>query len=83
MSRETAWIKDAICSQTDPEVWVSDLPMQPALQRKLKGICNACPVSAECLNYALDNNFIGMWGGTTTSDRRRMNQRNRNRAVSL
>lgn len=34
--------------------------------------CNACPVRAECLAYALLYHLSGYWGGTDTAERRRL-----------
>lgn len=35
-----------------------------------KKICQGCPIIAECLQYALDNNeTYGTWGGKTASER--------------
>lgn len=33
---------------------------------------NRCPVQAECLGVALKDNHVGIWGGTTYSQRRIM-----------
>ncbi len=36
-------------------------------------ICQRCPVKQECLEYALGNSEkMGVWGGTTPRQRRRM-----------
>jgi WhiB family transcriptional regulator, redox-sensing transcriptional regulator len=36
-------------------------------------LCGRCPVRRECLEFALaDTELVGMWGGTTELDRRRM-----------
>lgn len=39
-----------------------------------KRLCGECPVRAECLAYALDNGAVGIWGGTSTKERRKMGQ---------
>lgn len=40
---------------------------------KAKEVCSTCPVKAECLAYALRNNEqFGVWGGTTSGERRKM-----------
>jgi hypothetical protein len=31
--------------------------------------CNVCPVKQSCLNFAIDNFEVGIWGGTTTRGR--------------
>ena len=36
-----------------------------------KKLCNGCPVTAQCLQYALDHREEhGVWGGTHPKDRR-------------
>lgn len=35
-----------------------------------KRLCNACPIKADCLSYALESNQrYGIWGGTSPSER--------------
>ena len=42
-----------------------------AEQHKAKVVCGACPVRAECLAEALDNEIEwGVWGGLTERERR-------------
>lgn len=40
-----------------------------------KAICRECPVRFECLNYALAQNLVGVWGGTTTEERKRLRRK--------
>lgn len=40
-----------------------------------KKVCQGCSVINECLEYALDNNEHGIWGGTTDKDRRHIKRR--------
>jgi WhiB family redox-sensing transcriptional regulator len=47
----------------------------------LKAICAECPVTAECLAYALVNREkYGTWGGKSERQRRRMRRRDRSAA---
>jgi WhiB family redox-sensing transcriptional regulator len=66
------WSERAACRGTDPESWFADV--RPGHQdeniTRLRRICAECPVRVECLNYALDNNEWGIWGGTTDDERR-------------
>lgn len=40
---------------------------------KAKAICNECPVSADCLEYAMDfEEMFGIWGGLTSRERNRL-----------
>ena len=34
-----------------------------------KGICNNCPIKAQCLDYAKSARVQGIWGGTTYEER--------------
>jgi WhiB family redox-sensing transcriptional regulator len=75
-----AWVADGLCGQVDPEVFFppKGTPAEPA-----KAICRACPVRAECLEYALDNHeHHGVWGGTTDDERRALQRARQRRAVA-
>lgn len=61
------WVSRARCRTTDPD----ELFVQGAAQRKAAVICRHCPVVAECLADALDNQMeFGVWGGLTERQRR-------------
>jgi WhiB family redox-sensing transcriptional regulator len=65
----------AACFSTSPNLFFSDT--QGESSREALAVCAACPVRSECLAYALDNNeILGVWGGTTPKQRRRMQRRN-------
>lgn len=43
---------------------------------KAKAICSVCPVSEECIEYALETNQrAGIWGGTTEDERRSLRRK--------
>ncbi len=65
------WTVDALCAQVD----VGDLffPDKGANPRQAKQVCQACPVTAQCLDYAMatrDN--YGIYGGLTPRERMRL-----------
>jgi WhiB family transcriptional regulator, redox-sensing transcriptional regulator len=61
-----AWVSKAECLSVDPD----ELFVGGAAQRKATVICRHCPVSAECLADALDNQMeFGVWGGMTERQR--------------
>lgn len=37
-----------------------------------KSLCKSCPFVLECLEFALANKAQGIWGGTTTEERKAM-----------
>jgi hypothetical protein len=68
---------DAACASVDPELFFphevedergrvsaryGNLPLA-------KNICDSCPLKNPCLIYALHNIEVGIWGGTTESQR--------------
>lgn len=56
------------CRTTDPELWFSRVTADRALAIAL---CRECPIRTACAQYALDHPELrGVWGGTTTADRR-------------
>ena len=63
----TAWVSKALCRSTDPD----ELFGSGKAQTKAVVICRHCPVVAECLAEALDNQIeFGVWGGMTERQRR-------------
>ena len=63
----TAWVSKALCRSTDPD----ELFVSGKAQTKAVVICRHCPVIAECLADALDNQIeFGVWGGMTERQRR-------------
>ena len=64
------WRKRAACIGLDPEIFYPEPSFPPDEARK---VCASCPVSAECLDYALTSNErFGVWAGTTRRQRREM-----------
>lgn len=64
------WMARGTCHQTDPELF---FPEKGGSTREAKKICTACPVQAECLDYALDNDErFGIWGGLSERERRKV-----------
>jgi len=66
--------QDRSCLGTDPEIYVSD---NLGDQNYAKHVCLNCPVKPECLAYAMERlaTLVGVWGGTTHQDRRRLARR--------
>jgi hypothetical protein len=65
----------AKCRGLDPAIFVPET-LQPHNTKPAKQICNTCPVQTECLNHALTRqqteNLIGIYGGTTHIERRKI-----------
>lgn len=63
------WRASAVCAQTDMELFFPEKGGQAAPAKQL---CAVCPVRVECLAVALEQRELGVWGGTTESERARM-----------
>jgi WhiB family redox-sensing transcriptional regulator len=81
---------DPACAQTDPEIFFpreTDMGFGAFSSKyeNLEGakkVCQTCPLIKDCLEYALKNHEIGVWGGTTEHERKLINKRNyRRRAI--
>lgn len=79
MTMYEAWAAEALCAETDPELFFPNKGQSP---RRAKEICgvdergnplpDGCPVRQQCLKYALThpNPLAGIWGGTTEDERK-------------
>lgn len=64
------WMDDALCAQTDPELFFPD-KNEP--NTNAKTICAACPVTTQCLEYAMRNGIgFGVWGGLSARERSKL-----------
>lgn len=69
------WLDQAACVDIAPEIM---FPTNTHDLRLAKKVCAACPVTSECLTYALDQGErFGVWGGTSERERARLSRTNR------
>jgi WhiB family redox-sensing transcriptional regulator len=64
-----------VCTTTDPEIFFPEKGMNGSSQYAVdaaKKMCNACPYKIACIDWAVDHDEIGIWGGTTPKDRRKL-----------
>ncbi|MBZ8176894.1 WhiB family transcriptional regulator [Corynebacterium poyangense] len=80
------WRHEAVCRSEDPELFFPVGNSGPALAQiaKAKIVCNRCPVTSQCLRWALETGQdAGVWGGMSEDERRALKRRkNRNRTRS-
>ena len=74
--RDTAWMEDAACAGLDAE---SFFPEKDDVALTAKAVCAGCPVIDQCLEYAVDNMLVGIWGGM--GERQRTEYRKGSRAL--
>jgi WhiB family redox-sensing transcriptional regulator len=66
------------CSQVDPEAYFPESGQGITPEARIaKRICKACPYIDPCLEWAVENNELGIWGGTTAFERRGIRQADR------
>lgn len=78
------WRDRAVCRTEDPDLFFPIGNSGPALLQteQAKAVCGECPVSGECLRWALDaGDCLGVWGGTDENDRRALRARERREAA--
>lgn len=68
--REVAWQERALCRrESAPDVFFPETTPRAGIKER----CNTeCEVREQCLAYALAHDVVGIWGGTSTKERRRM-----------
>jgi WhiB family redox-sensing transcriptional regulator len=68
---------DPECANVDPELFfpqeveMGDSRVVSKYQNlaAAKAICSSCPLKLQCLEYAMKNYEVGVWGGTTENQR--------------
>lgn len=68
--RSADWMVDAACRDMDPAVF---FPEDGGGVESAQLICARCPVSRQCLDYALEHRVAhGVWGGASERSRARI-----------
>ncbi|MFE9775369.1 WhiB family transcriptional regulator [Streptomyces sp. NPDC005931] len=67
------WLRSAACAGEDPELFFPVGTSGPAVRdvTAAKRVCARCPVTTQCLDYALSSGgrASGVWGGTCDEER--------------
>jgi WhiB family redox-sensing transcriptional regulator len=65
------WRDRGRCKGAEPDVFYPEDDEDPGAEAK--AICQVCPVREACLEYAITTREkIGVWGGYTARERRRL-----------
>lgn len=68
------WLEDAHCRNTKMDTNLF-FPERGVRGLTAEQLCRPCTVKDECLRYALENNeWMGIWGGKSGRERRRIKQ---------
>ena len=79
------WRNLAACIDEDPELFFPVGTTGPAIDQvgRAKAVCRRCPVTDQCLEWALETNQdSGVWGGLSEDERRSL-RRSRQRRRRL
>lgn len=72
----TDWFEKAACKEVPSEIFYpdgKDKETDKHREAMAKNICRRCPVAAECLMYAIQNEEnYGIWGSYAPKDRRNL-----------
>lgn len=63
------WLEQAECRGLPTSIF---FPIRGAPSSQAKEICARCTVRAECIAWALPREGIGVWGGLSENQRRRV-----------
>ncbi|MFE6272282.1 WhiB family transcriptional regulator [Streptomyces goshikiensis] len=72
------WRHNVPCREVDPELFFPIGTTGPALLQieEAKAVCRRCPVTEQCLQWALESGQnAGVWGGLSEEERRAMKRR--------
>ena len=72
-------MEHAVCTPKTAELFFPTTSVTYAARTEAaRHMCNACPVTADCLAYALDIDPVdGIWGGLTPNERRTLRRKAR------
>lgn len=77
------------CSQVSPDIFFSVetedatgkvVSSNYPFENEAKAVCVSCPVRVKCLSVAIQDNVLGIWGGTTDGERRTIKRQRLNPA---
>jgi WhiB family redox-sensing transcriptional regulator len=75
MVEDLSWMDDALCREVGGDLHFPGPRESAAPARR---ICAACSVKTRCAVFALENDYkIGVWGGLTGQERRRLRRSGR------
>lgn len=70
------WHRRGLCADEDPDLF---FPSHGSPGTKAREICAACAVREQCLDYALDADQLGIWGGLDQQERRNLKRKRQRR----
>ena len=75
-----SWREQAQCDGEDTDLWFP--PGTGDADPYAKATCDVCPVSRDCLEFALATGQQGVWGGLTEDERKAERRRRQRRGAA-
>jgi WhiB family redox-sensing transcriptional regulator len=73
LTRRPSWHAEAACRGAGADVFVIGRGANAATMDRARAVCSRCPVTVQCLDFALaDPDAMGIWSGTTGRERKQM-----------
>jgi hypothetical protein len=78
--KQPSWMRDALCREPEYQQlpWV---PTQGEDTTVTRAVCGRCAVCDECRAAGIEADEVGIWGGLTGRDRKRLRLARRNTAA--
>lgn len=70
-THETAWMVDGACAGQSHDAWFPEDNTQENAAT-IRKICGGCPVREKCLDWGVEHDEWGMWGGLGQRARREL-----------
>jgi WhiB family redox-sensing transcriptional regulator len=70
-----SWKALGACRGQDQSLFFPDPTQGQRAAVAAKKICSGCFVKGQCLDFALAHHEVGIWGGTTDKERKRIQAR--------
>jgi len=80
--REPFKYESPLCAQVDSELFFPEKEHGAHTAPLAKSICGRCIHKAECLEWAIVNMEVGVWGGTTERQRMQIRSRMRKKKIA-
>ena len=85
-NKDFSWQEQAACRGANTDMFFLEEDQTKINQKKLvatRELCGGCPVSEECLDFALKYGVSGYWGNTTEHERSKLRKQLNIQAIPM
>jgi WhiB family redox-sensing transcriptional regulator len=66
------WYEEPACAEVGSDFWFPDKAEDSREIQMAKRLCHSCTHKEECLEWGINNEAFGIWGGLTSKERQRI-----------